>query len=166
MSFNVVKYGTKRERRNYSKVKSNVDLPDLIKVQTESFDWSVQKGLAELFRDISPIQNFTENIELYFEDYEFDFPKYNVAQAKEKDMTFSKPLRVNVKLVNKETGEIKQQKIFMGDFPIMSDTGSFISSTLVAFILLFVSVFLVSFSGSFLDLLDFSPSSVYPSFSK
>ncbi len=126
MSFNLVKYGTKRQRRNYSKVKSNIDLPNLIKVQTESFDWFIQKGLAELFRDISPIQNFTENIELYFEDYEFDNPKYNVAQTKEKDMTYSKPLRVNVKLVNKDTGEIKQQKIFMGDFPIMSDTGSFI----------------------------------------
>ena len=126
MSYNLVKYGTKRERRSYSKVKSNIDLPNLIKVQTESFDWFIQKGLAELFRDISPIQNFTENIELYFEDYEFDHPKYNVAQTKEKDMTYSKPLRVNVKLVNKDTGEIKQQKIFMGDFPIMSDTGSFI----------------------------------------
>ncbi len=126
MSYNLVKYGTKRERRSYSKVKSNIELPNLIKVQTESFDWFIQKGLAELFRDISPIQNFTENIELYFEDYEFDTPKYNVIQAKEKDMTYSKPLRVNVKLVNKDTGEIKQQKIFMGDFPIMSDTGSFI----------------------------------------
>ncbi len=126
MSFNLVKYGAKRERRNYSKVKSNIELPDLIKVQTESFNWFVQNGLAELFRDISPIQNFTENIELYFEDYIFDEPKYNVAQTKEKDMTYSKPLRVNVKLVNKDTGEIKQQKIFMGDFPIMSSTGSFI----------------------------------------
>ncbi len=126
MSYNLVKYGSKRERRSYSKVKSNIKLPNLIKIQTESFNWFIQKGLAELFRDISPIQNFTENIELYFEDYEFDTPKYNIIQAKEKDMTYSKPLRVNVKLVNKETGEIKQQKLFMGDFPIMSDTGSFI----------------------------------------
>ncbi len=126
MSYNLVKYGTKRERRSYSKVKSNIELPNLIKVQTESFDWFIKKGLAELFRDISPIQNFTENIELYFEDYVFDTPKYNVIQAKDKDMTYSKPLRVNVKLVNKDTGENKQQKIFMGDFPIMSDTGSFI----------------------------------------
>ena len=126
MSFNLVQYGKKRERRNYSKVKSSIDLPDLIKVQTESFNWFIQKGLAELFRDISPIQNFTENIELYFEGYEFDEPKYNVTQSKDKDMTYSKPLRVNVKLVNKETGEIKQQKLFMGDFPIMSSTGSFI----------------------------------------
>ncbi|AIO18056.1 DNA-directed RNA polymerase subunit beta [Candidatus Izimaplasma bacterium HR1] len=126
MSYKLVDYGKKRQRRNYSKVKSNVDLPDLIKVQTESFKWFIDKGLAELFRDISPIQNFTENIELYFEDYELSEEKYDIGESKVKDMTYSKPLRVNVKLVNKDTGEIKQQKIFMGDFPMMSPTGSFI----------------------------------------
>jgi DNA-directed RNA polymerase subunit beta len=121
-----VKYGRKRERRNYSRVKSNVDLPDLIKIQTESFKWFIDKGLGELFEDISPIQNFTENIELYFEDYEFSDAKYNISESKVKDMTYSKPLRVNVKLVNKDTGEIKQQRIFMGDFPMMTPTGSFV----------------------------------------
>jgi DNA-directed RNA polymerase subunit beta len=126
VNYNLVKYGRKRERRNYSRVKSNIALPDLIKVQTESFDWFVKRGLVELFRDISPIQNFTENIELYFEDYEFGDEKYSIAESKDKDVTYSKPLRVNVKLVNKDTGEIKQQKIFMGDFPMMSPTGSFI----------------------------------------
>ncbi len=98
----------------------------VIKVQTESFQWFVDRGLIELFRDISPIQNFTENIELWFEDYEFGEEKYSIADSKIKDVTYSKPLRVNVKLVNKDTGEIKQQKIFMGDFPIMSPNGSFI----------------------------------------
>lgn len=126
MSYKLVQYGKKRQRRNYSRVKSNVELPDLIKVQTESFKWFIDKGLAELFRDISPIQNFTENIELYFEEYEFSDEKYDISEAKINDMTYSKPLRVNVKLVNKDTGEIKQQKIFMGDFPIMTPTGSFI----------------------------------------
>jgi DNA-directed RNA polymerase subunit beta len=126
VSYKLVDYGKKRQRRNYSRVKSNVALPDLIKVQTESFKWFIDKGLAELFRDISPIQNFTENIELYFEDYELDEAKYDIADSKVKDMTYSRPLRVNVKLVNKDTGEIKQQKIFMGDFPIMTPTGSFI----------------------------------------
>jgi len=126
VSYKIVKYGKERERRNYSKVKSNVDLPDLIKVQTESFKWFTERGLIELFRDISPIQNFTENIELYFEDYEFGEEKNSIAVSKVKDVTYSKPLRVNVKLVNKDTGEIKQQKIFMGDFPMMSPTGSFV----------------------------------------
>ena len=126
MSYKLVKYGKKRDRRNYSRVKTNVDLPDLIKVQTESFKWFTDRGLVELFRDISPIQNFTENIELYFEDYEFGEEKYSISDSKVKDTTYSKPLRVNVKLVNKDTGEIKQQKIFMGDFPMMSPTGSFV----------------------------------------
>lgn len=126
MSYKLVDYGKKRQRRNYSRVKTNVELPDLIKVQTDSFDWFIKKGLAELFRDISPIQNFTENIELYFEDYELSEAKYDISDSKIKDMTYSKPLRVNVKLVNKDTGEIKQQKIFMGDFPMMTPTGSFI----------------------------------------
>ncbi len=126
MSYKLVDYGKKRQRRNYSRVKTNVELPDLIKVQTDSFKWFIDKGLAELFRDISPIQNFTENIELYFEDYELSEEKYDISESKIKDMTYSKPLRVNVKLVNKDTGEIKQQKIFMGDFPIMTPTGSFI----------------------------------------
>ena len=126
MNYKTVNYGRKRERRNYSRVKTNVELPNLIKVQTKSFKWFVDKGLGELFRDISPIQNFTENLELYFEGYEFGDPKYVISQSKEKDMTYSMPLRVNVKLVNKDTGEIKQQKIFMGDFPMMTPTGSFI----------------------------------------
>jgi DNA-directed RNA polymerase subunit beta len=126
LSYKLINYGKKRQRRDYSRVKSNVELPDLIKVQTKSFQWFIEKGLAELFRDISPIQNFTENIELYFEDYEFGTEKYTIGEAKIKDMTYSRPLRVNVKLVNKDTGEIKQQKIFMGDFPMMTSTGSFI----------------------------------------
>jgi DNA-directed RNA polymerase subunit beta len=126
LSYKLVTYGKKRERRDYSQVKSNVPLPDLIKVQTKSFQWFIEKGLAELFRDISPIQNFTEDIELYFEDYEFSPEKYDINESKNQDMTYSQPLRVNVKLVNKETGEIKQQKIFMGDFPMMTPNGSFI----------------------------------------
>ena len=126
MNYKLVNYGRERQRRNYSRVKSNIDLPNLIKVQTESFQWFLDYGLDELFRDISPIENFTGDIELWFDGYEFDEPKYTIPESKVKDMTYSKPLRVNVKLVNKETGEIKEQKIFMGDFPIMSPVGSFV----------------------------------------
>jgi DNA-directed RNA polymerase subunit beta len=126
LSYKVVKYGKGRERRNYSRVKVNVDLPDLIEVQTKSFEWFLDQGLKELFRDISPIVNFTENIELYFEDYILDEPKYDINQCKNKELTYSKPLRVHVKLVNKETGEIKEQKIFMGDMSMMTPWGSFI----------------------------------------
>jgi DNA-directed RNA polymerase subunit beta len=137
VDYKTVKYGKKRERRNYSQVKSNVELPDLIEVQTSSFEWFVNNGLKELFADISPITNFTENLEVYFGDYEFGEPKYSVLECKEKDITYSRPLRVTVRLLNKdavdkETGEvivkdyIKEQRIFMGDFPVMSPVGTFI----------------------------------------
>ncbi|MCF7925150.1 MAG: DNA-directed RNA polymerase subunit beta [Candidatus Izimaplasma sp.] len=126
MSYKLIQYGKKRHRRNYSKVKTNVELPDLIRVQTESFDWFIQQGLKELFRDISPIQNFTENISLFFGDFIFDQSKYNISESRDKDMTYSQPLRVNVRLENKETGEVKEQRIFMGDFPMMTPNGSFI----------------------------------------
>ncbi len=126
MNYKIVKYGKKRERRNYSRVKSNIELPNLIQVQTNSFEWFVKHGLNELFKDISPIENFTQDLELYFENFEFGEPKYSLSEAKDKDLTYAKPLRVSVKLVNKTTGEIKEQKIFMGDFPFMSETGSFV----------------------------------------
>jgi len=137
VDYKAVNYGKKRIRRNYSRVKSNVELPNLIEVQTSSFDWFVQTGLKELFEDISPITNFTENLELYFKDYELEEPKYNVEQCKEKDLTYSRPLKVKVQLRNKdivdqETGEvvasdsIKEQKIFMGDIPMMTPIGTFI----------------------------------------
>ena len=126
MNYSIVKYGRKRERRNYSRVKSNIELPNLIEVQTSSFDWFVHQGLEELLRDISPIENFTGDLELYFEEFEFGEPKYEIFQTKEKELTFAKPLRVNVKLVNNATGEIKEQKIFMGDFPFMTKNASFI----------------------------------------
>ena len=113
MSYKTVKYGKFRERRNYSRVKSNVELPNLIEVQTDSFDWFVKNGLKELFKDISPISNFTETIELYFEDYEFDEPKHTILECKEKECTYSRPLRANVKLVFYETKneeEIKEER--------------------------------------------------------
>ena len=124
MDYNTVKYGKKRERRNYARVKSNVELPDLIEVQTTSFDWFVEKGLKELLEDISPITNFSGSVELYFKDFELEPAKYKVSECKIKDVTFSRPLKVNVQLKNKEvinpeTGEIeladsiKEQRIFI-----------------------------------------------------
>ncbi len=137
MNYNTVKYGKTRERRNYSRVKSNVELPNLIEVQTDSFDWFIKEGLSELFQDISPITNFNENVELYFGKFEFDPEKYNIDECKEKDMTYSRALRVQVRLKNKElidpkTGEliddnnILEHRLFMGDIPMMTPTGTFI----------------------------------------
>ncbi len=137
MDYKTVKYGKKRERRNYGRVKSNVELPNLIDVQTSSFKWFIENGLAELFEDISPITNFSGSVELYFKDFELEPAKYTVSECKSKDVTYSRPLKVNVQLknsevVNPETGEleladsIKEQKIFMGDIPMMTPVGTFI----------------------------------------
>ncbi len=137
MNYKSVKYGKTRERRNYSRVKSNVELTDLIEVQTSSFDWFVKEGLQELFKDISPITNFNGNVELYFGDFELEPAKYSVQECKIRDVTYARPLKVNVLLKNKdvvdpETGEIlsadsiKEQKIFMGDIPMMTPVGTFI----------------------------------------
>ncbi len=137
MNYNTVKYGKKRERRNYSRVKSNVELPNLIEVQTSSFDWFIKTGLKELFEDLSPITNFNGSVELYFGDYELEPAKYSIQECKIKDVTYSCPLKVKVQLKNKdvvdpETGEIisadsiKEQKIYMGDIPMMTPVGTFI----------------------------------------
>ena len=126
MGYKVVQYGRKRERRNYSRVMMNIDLPNLIDVQTQSFDWFVTEGLKELFDDISPIDNFTGDLELYFEGFDFSEPKYTIKETKDKELTYARPLYVNVRLVNNQTGEIQERKIFMGDFPFMTDRASFV----------------------------------------
>lgn len=126
MGYKVVQYGRKRERRNYSRVKMNIDLPNLIDVQTQSFDWFINEGLRELFDDISPIDNFTGDLELYFEGFEFSEPKNTIKETKDKEVTYARPLYVNVRLVNNQTGEIQERKIFMGDFPFMTDHASFV----------------------------------------
>lgn len=128
MSWKEILYGKNRIRRNYSRVKTDVELPNLIEVQTESFKWLEEKGLKELFEEISPIKDHGdgEKFELYFTDYEFDPPKYSVKDAKIHNVNYSRALKVNVNLVNKETGEVKEDKIFMGEFPVMTPWGTFI----------------------------------------
>jgi len=127
LSWNNVAYGKKRIRRNYSRVKTNVELPDLIEVQTSSFKWFVTDGLRELFKELSPIKDHNgEKFELHFGDFEFDEPKYNIRDSKINDVNYARPLKVEVRLLNKETGEIKEEKIFMGEFPEMTPWGTFI----------------------------------------
>jgi len=121
-----VKYG-KATRMSYGKVKEILDLPYLLEIQKNSFQWFLEKGFRELLRDISPIKDYTENLLLEFVDYYFDGePKYTIQECKERDATYSRPLKVKVRLINKDTGEIKEQDIYMGEFPIMTDTGTFI----------------------------------------
>jgi DNA-directed RNA polymerase subunit beta len=123
--FNPVPVG-KRIRYSYAKIKEVMDMPHLLDIQRNSYEWFLKEGLQEIFHDISPIQDFTGNLILSFESFTLGDPKYDIDECKERDVTFSAPLRVNVRLINRETGEIKEQEVFMGDFPLMTETGTFI----------------------------------------
>ncbi|HEX7056626.1 MAG TPA: DNA-directed RNA polymerase subunit beta, partial [Bacilli bacterium] len=120
-----VKYG-RRVRRSYARIKEVLEIPNLIEIQQKSYEWFLEEGLREMFQDISPIQDFTGNLVLEFIDYSLGEPKYSVDESKERDVTYAAPLRVKVRLINKETGEVKEQEVFMGDFPLMTETGTFI----------------------------------------
>ncbi|HHU61138.1 MAG TPA: DNA-directed RNA polymerase subunit beta [Natronincola sp.] len=116
----------KRERVNFGKIDEILEMPNLIEIQHESYDWFLNTGLREMFDDVSPIQDFTGNLVLEFMEYKFGEPKYAVEDCKDRDVTYAAPLRVRVRLVNKETGEVKEQEVFMGDFPLMTEHGTFI----------------------------------------
>jgi len=122
----LVQYGRHRQRRSYARISEVLELPNLIEIQTSSYQWFLDEGLREMFQDISPIEDFTGNLSLEFIDYSLGEPKYSVEESKERDVTYSAPLRVKVRLVNKETGEVKDQDVFMGDFPLMTETGTFV----------------------------------------
>ncbi|MFW0782578.1 DNA-directed RNA polymerase subunit beta [Rossellomorea marisflavi] len=126
MTGQLVQYGRHRQRRSFARISEVLELPNLIEIQTSSYQWFLDEGLREMFRDISPIEDFTGNLSLEFIDYSLGDPKYSVEESKERDVTYSAPLRVKVRLVNKETGEVKDQDVFMGDFPLMTDTGTFV----------------------------------------
>jgi DNA-directed RNA polymerase subunit beta len=115
-----------RASKSYARIPDVVELPRLIEVQIESFRWFREEGLRELFQEISPIVSFNKNLELHFLDYRFDEPKYSEKECRERDMTFASPLWVKVRLINKETGQIIDQEVFMGDFPLMTDNGTFV----------------------------------------
>jgi DNA-directed RNA polymerase subunit beta len=121
----LVQFG-RRGRRSYARINEVLDIPNLIEIQQKSYQWFLEEGLREMFHDISPIQDFTGNLVLEFIDYSLGEPKYSVDESKERDVTYAAPLRVKVRLINKETGEVKEQEVFMGDFPLMTDTGTFI----------------------------------------
>lgn len=121
----LVQYG-RRKRRTYARINEVLEIPNLIEIQQKSYQWFLDEGLREMFQDISPIQDFTRNLVLEFIDYSLGEPKYTVDDSKERDVTYAAPLRVKVRLINKETGEVKEQEVFMGDFPIMTETGTFI----------------------------------------
>jgi len=117
----------KNQRMSYSSIDEVMDMPNLIEVQKNSYNWFLEEGLREVFNDISPITDYTGNLVLEFVDYSLESkPKYSVEECKERDVTYSAPLKVKIRLANKSTNEVKEQEVFMGDFPLMTDNGTFI----------------------------------------
>ena len=115
-----------RARKSFSRLKHVLDLPNLIDIQRESFDWFMREGLRETIDDISPIEDYTGSLAVDFGDYEFGLPQFSIQECREKDLTYQAPLSMTVRFVNKETGEIREQRVFMGDFPMMTEWGTFI----------------------------------------
>ncbi len=126
MAYKNVKCGDFRTRRNFSKIKNTYELKDLLEIQKKSYQWFTEKGIKEVFEDLFPVENFSGTLSLEFGDYHFDEPKYSIKESKDRESTFAAPLKVEVRLYNRETGEVKEQEIFMGDMPIMTDSGTFI----------------------------------------
>ena len=118
----------KNTRMSYAKINEVLEMPNLIGVQKDSYNWFIEEGLKEVFRDVSPITDYTGNLILEFTDYTLDKnnPKYDIEECKERDTNYCAPLRVKVRLIHKDTHEIKEQEIFMGDFPLMTNQGTFI----------------------------------------
>ena len=115
-----------RNRRSFAKIPDVMDVPNLIAIQTDSFKWFMNEGLDQAFQDIAPIENNTKDMCVEFGDHKFGEPKYTVDECKEKDVSYQAPLFVEIRFINRETGEIKEQEVFMGDFPLMTNRGTFI----------------------------------------
>ena len=118
--------GKLRKRMSFSRIEEILDMPDLIEVQKNSYKRFLEVDLKEVLDDVSPIVDYTENLSLEFVDYSLDEPKNSLERCKERDMTYAAPLKVFVRLKNRETGEIKESDVFMGDFPLMTEHGTFI----------------------------------------
>ena len=126
MSYKIVKSGDYRERRNFSRIRNSYELKDLLEIQKKSYNWFITDGIKEVFDDLFPVENFSGTLSLEFGDYHFDKPKYSIKESKDRESTYSAPLRVEVRLFNRESGEVKEQEIFMGDMPLMTDSGTFV----------------------------------------
>ena len=126
MAYKNVKYGDYRERRNFSRIRNTYELKDLLEIQKKSYEKFINEGIKEVFEDLFPVENFSGTLSLEFGDYHFDEPRYSIKESKDRETTYSAPLRVEVRLLNRETGEVKEQEIFMGDMPIMTESGTFV----------------------------------------
>ena len=126
MAYKNVKYGDYRERRNFSRIRNTYELKDLLEIQKKSYEKFINFGIKEVFEDLFPVENFSGTLSLEFGDYHFDEPRYSIKESKDRETTYSAPLRVEVRLLNRETGEVKEQEIFMGDMPMMTESGTFV----------------------------------------
>ena len=126
MAYKIIKCGEKRQRRSFSRIRNTYELTDLLEIQKKSYQWFREVGIKEVFDDLFPVENFSGTLSLEFGDYHFDEPRYSIRQSKDRETTYAAPLKVEVRLFNHETGEVKEQEIFLGDMPIMTDSGSFV----------------------------------------
>ena len=126
MAYTVKKYGDYRERRSYAKTKSAIELNNLLEIQKKSYNWFMTEGIKEVFDDIFPVESFTGNLTLEFGDYVFEEPRYSIKGCKDRYATYAAPLKTMARLFNQETGEVKEQEIYLGDMPIMTESGTFV----------------------------------------
>ena len=126
VAYTVKKFGDYRERRSYAKTKDAIELNNLLEIQKKSYDWFMTEGIQEVFDDIFPVESFTGNLMLEFGNYRFEEPRYSIKGCKDRYATYAAPLKVDARLFNQETGEVKEQEIYLGDMPIMTETGTFI----------------------------------------
>ena len=126
MAYKIKQSGDYRKRRNYSMIKNSLELDNLLQIQKDSYQWFVTDGIKEVFEDLFPIESFSGSLSLEFGEYEFDTPRYSIKECKDRQITYSAPLKVQTRLFNNETGEVKEQEIFLGDMPLMTESGTFI----------------------------------------
>ena len=126
MAYKIKQSGDYRKRRNFSMIKNSLELDNLLQIQKESYQWFVTEGVKEVLEDFSPVESFSGSLSLEFNDYAFDTPRYSIKECKDRQITYAAPLKVQTRLFNNETGEVKEQEIFLGDMPLMTDSGTFV----------------------------------------
>ena len=126
MAYKLVNCGDYRQRRSFSRIKKTYELKDLLEIQKKSYQWFIDTGIKEVFEDLFPVENFSGTLSLEFGDYHFDEPRYTIKESRDRETTFAAPLKIDVRLFNHETGEVKEQEIFLGDMPVMTESGTFI----------------------------------------
>ena len=126
MAYKLKKFGSYRERADFSKVGNFLELQDLLEIQKKSYEWFRLEGIKEVLNDLFPIESFSGNLSLDFGDYVFETPRHSIKECKDRNLTYASPLIVQARLFNNETGEVKEQEIFLGDMPLMTEGGTFI----------------------------------------